>query len=96
MNKVQIILPIAFLCLVVINTIHCRKGERFLYHPQAGWLRLLLWVWLIAMGVLAVLSSGGFIPISVSAVVVWGFIITHQIYSLVRRQRQRAHVIASA
>jgi amino acid transporter len=88
--NIQGILAFAFLGIVAINAIHCRKDERFLYHPLAGWWRLAFAVWMIAVVVLSVLSLGGFIASPVFVVVALGFAITHEVYSIVRRQLQRA------
>ena len=88
--NIQTIFAIALLASLAINAIHRRKDERFLYHPLAGWLRLTFTVWMIAVVVLAVLRLGGFIASQVFVVVALGFTITHEVYSIVRRQLQRA------
>ena len=86
------ILAIAVLASVAANALHWRgrSGERFLYYPQSGRLRLIFAAWTIGAVVMAILSLAGFIPSPAFLGVALGLTIGHELYSIARRQHQRA------
>ena len=55
--NIPTILAIAVLGSVAANALHWRgrRGERFLYQPQSGWLRFIFAAWTIATVVTAIL-----------------------------------------
>lgn len=77
---------------MVANALHWRgrSGERFFYYPQSGWLRLLFAAWTIATVVTAILFLTGVIPVPAFLGVALGLTIGHELYSIARRQHQRA------
>ena len=90
--NIPMILAIAVLGSVAANALHWRgrKDERFLYHPQSGWLRFTFVAWTIATVVTAVLFLAGVIPVPAFLGVALGLTIGHELYSIARRQHQRA------
>ena len=76
---------------LAVNAIHLRgrKDERFLYHPQSGWLRFFFVAWTAATIVAAVLFLAGFIPVPAFLGVALGLTVAHELYSIARRQQQR-------
>jgi len=89
--NIPTILAVALLGSVAINALHWggRNGERFLYHPQSGWLRFLFAAWTIATVVTAILFLASAIPLPAFLGVALGMAIAHELYSIARRQHQR-------
>jgi hypothetical protein len=96
--NIATILAVAVLVSAAVNAIHWRgrKDERFLYHPQSGWLRVFFIAWTVATIVAAVLFLAGFIAVPAFLGVALGLTAAHQLYSIARRQYQRAQATQSA
>ena len=90
--NIPTILAIAVLGSVAANALHWRgrRGERFLYQPQSGWLRFIFAAWTIATVVTAILFLAGVIPVPAFLGFALGLTVGHELYSIARRQQQRA------
>jgi hypothetical protein len=89
--NIPTILAIAVLACLAANALHWRgrRSERFLYYPGAGWLLILFVLWTAATATAAGLYLAGLIPGLTFLVVGLGMFITHELYSIIRRQQQR-------
>ena len=87
--NIPTILTIALLGSVAANFLHWRgrSNERFLYYPQSGSLRFVM---VVALFVATVSFMAGFISELAFLGVTFGMTITHELYSIARRQYQRA------
>jgi CHASE2 domain-containing sensor protein len=86
-------LAIGFLGSLAANVLHWRgrSGERLLYLPAAGLLRLFFASWMIASPVTAIMFLLDVIPMLTFLGVSNSFCIAHQLYSIVRRHQDRVH-----
>jgi hypothetical protein len=92
--NITIFFAIAVLGCVTANLIHWdgRNEERVIYQPHSGWLRFMLVAWSIASIAAAVLFLFGRISMPAFIGIAMGLTFAHELYSIARRQRQRAKV----